>query len=66
MTVGIKPETIAGAEALAKGITESVNRQATPTSENTGNSSTSGSSSGTSTNLNNVKGFSNTKKLKNF
>ncbi len=66
VTVGIKPATTAAAEALAKGITESVNRQATPTSENTGNSSTSGSSSGTSKNLDNVKGFSNTKKLKNF
>ena len=67
ITVGIKPETIAGAEALAKNITDSVNRQATPTSENTGNSSTSsGTSSGTGTGLNNVEGFSNTKKLKDF
>ena len=36
VTVGMKDETINAAEKLAKKIAESVNKQATPTSDNTG------------------------------
>ena len=66
VTVGIKPETIAGAESLAKGVSDSISSQATPTSQDSATSETTDSTSASNGELNNVEGFSNTKKLKDF
>ena len=72
VTVGIKPETIKGAENLAGAIGSSVRTQPTPANRTVSdkpNSSTtapSESAAGASTPLQNVDQFSNTKRLKDF
>ena len=71
VTVGIKPELIKQAEELAGNIQQSIQRQPTPTSQNTGRSSTRDTSSGSgtpssSTSINRQEGFSDTDRLKKF
>lgn len=62
VTVGIKPETIAAAEAQRASTAQSLNRDDTNADQNQ-NSSTSGS---TSLNINSGGGFSDTSRLKDF
>ena len=71
VTVGIKPELIKQAEELAGNIQQSIQRQPTPTSQNTGRSSSRDTSSGSgtpspSTSINRQEGFSDTDRLKKF
>ena len=76
VSVGLKPETIAAAEKATGAIGESVKRQPTAIDSSADNTkSSSGSSTGSSTgssnkgtgsDLNNVKGYSDTQKLDDF